>query len=226
MAALLLTLVVALPLGIYFSLVQQAEQRSQREAQALSSVVSVFRAYHATKVTERILSGDGRVNLSENYHQIPGGVPIPATLSIELGDAIAKASGETGFSVAFVSDAPFLNRQRLATEPFQLETLRAFRADEKLAKFSRFDTTAQGELLHCGATQRLHALCEDMDSGAEELIEEHRALLSAAYPAHFEALAQAVKGFNFDAALSQLDAVQVARRSSPFLPKPADVLTR
>jgi two-component system sensor histidine kinase/response regulator len=156
---MLLMLVVALPLSIYFSLASQAELRSQREAQALSSVVSIFRAYYATNVAGRILSGGGQVTLSENYHQIPGGVPIPATLSIELGDAITKASGETGFAMAFVSDAHFLNRKRPAADAFQLEALKAFRADEKLAKFSRFDTTAQGELLRWAVPVRMLPAC-------------------------------------------------------------------
>jgi two-component system sensor histidine kinase/response regulator len=159
LAALLLTVVVALPVGIFYSLTHQAEQRAQREAQALSSIISVFRAYYATNVAGRIQSGGGQVTLSENYHQIPGGVPIPATLSIELGEAITQASGQTGFAMAFVSDAHFLNRQRPAADAFQLEALRAFRADEQLAKFSRFDTTAQGELLRWAVPVRMLPAC-------------------------------------------------------------------
>jgi PAS domain S-box-containing protein len=159
LAILFLTLVVALPSGIYFSLIHQAEQRSQREAQALSSVVSVFRAYYATNVAGRIISGGGKVTLSENYHQITGGVPIPATLSIELGEAIAKASGEDTLSMSFVSDAPFLNRKRLAADAFQLEALKAFRTDETLEQFSRFEATASGDRLRWAVPVRMLQAC-------------------------------------------------------------------
>jgi two-component system sensor histidine kinase/response regulator len=154
-----LAVLIALPLGIYFSLLHQAELRSQREAQALSSVVSVFRAYYASNVAGRILANGGQATLTENYHEIPGGVPIPATLSIELGPAIAKASGETGFSMAFVSDAHFLNRQRPAADAFQLEALKAFRADDKLPKFSRFDSSPAGDRLRWAVPVRMLQAC-------------------------------------------------------------------
>ena len=110
---LALTMVVAVPLGMYQSLVNQSEQRSLREAQTLSSVIAVFRAYYATNVAGRILGASGApITLTDKYHDLPGGLPIPATLSIELAGAIAKAAGENKFSMAFVSDAPFLNRKR------------------------------------------------------------------------------------------------------------------
>ena len=60
---------------------------------------------------------------------------------------------------------------------------------------------------------RLRALCSDMDSEAEELIEREGALLGSAYPAHFEVISQAVRGFEFDTALAQLDAAVSARRT-------------
>jgi len=62
-------------------------------------------------------------------------------------------------------------------------------------------------------TQRLRDLCADMDSEAEELIEREAGLLAAAYPAHFNALSQAVRDFEFDAALAQLDAAVATRVS-------------
>ena len=87
---LILTLAMVVPLGIYFSFDCQSRKMSQYESQSLKKIISIFRSYYATNVAGHILSGDGQVTLSENYHQIRGGVPIPATLSIELGAAIAK----------------------------------------------------------------------------------------------------------------------------------------
>ena len=156
---LVLTLTVVVPLGIYLSLSKQAEARSQREAQALSTVVSVFRSYYATNVAGRILANSGQVTLTEKYHDVPGGVPIPATLSIELGAAIAKASGETGFVMSFVSDAPFLHRERPPADAFQLEALKAFRSNSELKKYSRFDATADGERLRWAVPVRMLPAC-------------------------------------------------------------------
>ena len=157
---LALTMVVAVPLGMYQSLVNQSEQRSLREAQTLSSVIAVFRAYYATNVAGRILGAGGApITLTDKYHDLPGGLPIPATLSIELAGAIAKAAGENKFSMAFVSDAPFLNRKRAPADPFQMEALKAFRADSGLANFSRLEANADGERLRWAIPVKMLPAC-------------------------------------------------------------------
>jgi two-component system sensor histidine kinase/response regulator len=62
---------------------------------------------------------------------------------------------------------------------------------------------------------RLRTLCADMDADAEALIDEEQALLASAYPEHFSAMAQAVRGFDFDTALARLDEAQAARAITP-----------
>lgn len=135
---------------------------------------------------------------------------IGASRAQELAGALEHAikSGEERARLE-----PLCEALRQTLEPLVQALTDWLPSDKHEAGSNALATTAVDEAALAQLTQRLHALCEDMDSEAEELIEEHRALLSAAYPAHFEALAQAVKGFNFDAALSQLDAAQVARRS-------------
>ena len=49
------------------------------------------------------------VTTSPEYHQIPGGIPVPATYTIELGERVSKAEG--GLSFRMFSDYPFPNRQ-------------------------------------------------------------------------------------------------------------------
>ena len=60
-------------------------------------------------------------------------------------------------------------------------------------------------------TIRLRALYEDMDAQAEDLMTEESALLASAYPAHFMAMLNAVRNFDFDLALTQLQAAVQAR---------------
>jgi signal transduction histidine kinase/CheY-like chemotaxis protein len=55
-------------------------------------------------------------------------------------------------------------------------------------------------------TSRLRALLEDADAEAIELFGAHRALLRAAYPAHFDALSSAADSFDTDALLDALRA--------------------
>jgi hypothetical protein len=63
------------------------------------------------------------------------------------------------------------------------------------------------------ATQ-LRALCADMDSGAEDLLSENADMLHSAYPKHAQAISDAIKGFDFDLAVEQLDAAMQARAGS------------
>jgi len=63
-----------------------------------------------------------------------------------------------------------------------------------------------------GACTRLRELCADMDSGAEDLLNEKESLLKSAFPQHFQAIREAIGGFDFDQAIEQLDAGLAARR--------------
>jgi HPt (histidine-containing phosphotransfer) domain-containing protein len=63
-------------------------------------------------------------------------------------------------------------------------------------------------------TAQLRELCADMDSGAEDLLSEHDAMLQSAFPKHAQALSDAIKGFDFDLAIEQLDLALQARASS------------
>ena len=69
------------------------------------------------------------------------------------------------------------------------------------------------EALLCQVIGQLRALCDEMDSEAEELIEREGALLGGAYPAHFDAICQAIRDFEFDLAVEKIDAAVAARSS-------------
>ena len=60
-------------------------------------------------------------------------------------------------------------------------------------------------------TIRLRALYEDMDAQAEDLMSKESALLASAYPAHYMAMVNAVRNFDYDLALAQLQAAVQAR---------------
>ena len=63
-----------------------------------------------------------------NYEDVPGAIPIPATLSLELGKVISEQ--QHNISYRFVSDYPFANR---APHPLdQFETRRAARVCAKI----------------------------------------------------------------------------------------------
>ena len=63
-------------------------------------------------------------------------------------------------------------------------------------------------------TTRLRELLDDMDADAGTLLQQHAALLGAAFPDHAKAMAEAVESFDFDQAIATLDAALAARQAS------------
>jgi two-component system, sensor histidine kinase and response regulator len=132
------------PFVTYYSLWHHAQEDALREAQAFSSVLSIFRKYYNTNVAQRILDNHGQVTLTDRYRQNPGGVPIPATLSIELGEAISKEMDAKQIQTFFGSDRPFAGRQRPALDDFQAEALAIFRQDHGRTDYARQDNALPG----------------------------------------------------------------------------------
>jgi len=60
-----------------------------------------------------------------NYETIPGAIPIPATLSLELGKVISEQ--QQNITYRFVSDYPFKNRTPHQLDPFEKAALQSLR---------------------------------------------------------------------------------------------------
>ncbi|MEN9316028.1 MAG: hypothetical protein RIS35_2421, partial [Pseudomonadota bacterium] len=149
-----------LPFVTVFTLLSHSEHQALREASELSRTISAVRSYYATNVTGRILAHPGPVTVTERYRDVPGGVPIPATLSIEIGEAVGEGASGDGSTFAFVSDAPFRNRTRPALDAFQSEALRSFRSDPGLEEFFRMEGGLGGaHRLRFAIPVRMEAAC-------------------------------------------------------------------
>lgn len=120
-----------LPWVLYQALGVHASHESLRIARSINTVVTVVRSYYTRNVVQRIQEGDGTVVLTDRYHGIQGAIPIPATLSIELGEALSVIRHDSFFGMQFVSDQPFLNRARRPLDAFESEALRHFRQDRQ-----------------------------------------------------------------------------------------------
>src|SRR5215469_18120410 len=108
----------------------------RRQAADLNSVVSSVRAYYAANVVGRILAHPGSTQVVHNYEEIPGAIPIPATLSLELGRVISEQ--QQNINYRFVSDFPFRNRAPHILDSFETRSLAALRnhADQQLSEVS------------------------------------------------------------------------------------------
>ncbi len=118
-------LLLGLPLAVWLDLTTLAEAALRRQASDLNSVIKSVRHYYAANVVGRILAHPGQVQVIHDYETVPGAIPIPATLSLELGKVIGEQ--QSNITYRFVSDYPFANRA-----PHQLDVFDGAGVAERL----------------------------------------------------------------------------------------------
>jgi class 3 adenylate cyclase len=142
---LIVFLLIGLPLAVWLDLNNLAETNLRRQAFDLNSVVSSVRNYYGSSIVGRILSSEGQTKVVHNYQDVPGAIPIPATLSIELGRVISEQ--QENIAYRFVSDYPFANRAPHVLDDFEKYALTVLRArpDEQVVdvKWSVFSDSVR-----------------------------------------------------------------------------------
>jgi len=87
---LVVLLLVGLPIAVWLDLSNLVEANLRRQANDVNSIVSSVRHYYANNVVGRVLASPGTTQVVHNYKDVPGAIPIPATLSLELGKVISE----------------------------------------------------------------------------------------------------------------------------------------
>ena len=118
-------LLLALPLAVWLDLRNLSESTLRRQASDLNSVITGIRGYYASHIVGRVLASPGSTKVLPNYEEVPGAIPIPATLSLELGRVISEQ--QANISYRFVSDFPFKNRTAHALDAFETRALASLR---------------------------------------------------------------------------------------------------
>ena len=88
---LVILLLAGLPLAVWLDMRNLSENILGRQADEIGRVINDMRNFYATDVVGRVLANHQAVP-THNYRDMPGGIPIPATLSIELGKLITARS--------------------------------------------------------------------------------------------------------------------------------------
>src|ERR1700704_1965252 len=129
---LIAVLLLSLPLAVWLDLTNLAEAALRRQATDLNSVITSVRGYYAANVVGRVLANPGSTQVVHNYQAIPGAIPIPATLSLELGRVIGAQ--QENITYRFVSDFPFKNRNPHQLDRFERSALDSLRSnpDQKI----------------------------------------------------------------------------------------------
>jgi class 3 adenylate cyclase len=126
--AVIAFLLLALPLAVWLDLTELSKTALRRQAIDLNSVITSVRGYYASNVVGRVLANpDGTTKVVHNYESVPGAIPIPATLSLELGRVIGAQ--QENITYRFVSDFPFQNRAAHQLDKFEKDALDSLRKD-------------------------------------------------------------------------------------------------
>lgn len=114
------------------------------QAEEISTLATDIRSYYADNVIARLQAADGKAVYSENYRDVHGGIPIPATLSIELGALFDNAHRDGRISYEFISDYPFAKRPERPLDDFESEAIKAFRSNTTQKSFTRLSGSGLG----------------------------------------------------------------------------------
>src|SRR5439155_24881505 len=126
-AGLILLLLAGLPFAVWLDLRNLSEHSLHSQADEPGAAINAVRSYYSQNVVGRVLHATTPTAVVHNYHDVPGAIPIPATLSLELGSAITGLGGDIGYR--FFSDYPFLNRAPHPFDGFEEKALATLRQD-------------------------------------------------------------------------------------------------
>lgn len=122
-------LLAGLPIVVWLDMRHLSEKDLQRQAEDFSKVVDLVRDFYSREVVKRIVENDGKAVFSHNFRDIPGGVPVPATFSLELAELLKKDT--LNLHYRFVSDFPFMNRPIRQLSDFDAHALKTFRGGDQ-----------------------------------------------------------------------------------------------
>ncbi|MER9068902.1 adenylate/guanylate cyclase domain-containing protein [Mesorhizobium sp. M0902] len=120
---------IGLPVAAWLDLRDLSERMLRRQASEISRIIDEMRGFYGSDVVGRVLQANGAVTATHNYRDVPGAIPIPATLSIELGKRISAHDGSVKYR--FVSDLPFKGRAPHQLDAFEWNAILALRANPK-----------------------------------------------------------------------------------------------
>src|SRR4051794_5153757 len=128
-ALLVLLLLVGLPLAVWLDLRSLSSGILRQQAFQTGQIIDDMRSFYASDVVARVLAAHQQVKPVHNYTEIDGAIPIPATLSIELGKKISAQNASVKYR--FVSDFPFIGREPHPLDNFETGALASLRSNPK-----------------------------------------------------------------------------------------------
>lgn len=121
-ALLVLAGLIGMPIAALLDLQSLSENLLRRQSNEISRIIDDMRTFYATDVVGRVMAAHGaETKPTHNFREVEGGIPIPATLSIELGNLISKRNDSVKYQ--FVSDYPFAGRGPRELDTFEKQAI-------------------------------------------------------------------------------------------------------
>lgn len=118
---------LGLPLAAWLDLQDLSGRILGEQARETGRIIDQMRNFYASDVVKAISTATEKVIATHDYKHQANAIPIPATLSLELGDRISIANGVVTYR--FISDFPFAGRQPHELDGFERKALADLRAN-------------------------------------------------------------------------------------------------
>jgi adenylate cyclase len=118
-------LLVGLPVAVWFDMHEVTQAGLRRQASDLDAMFTSVRSYYANNIVANVQASPGSTQVSHDYQAIPGAIPIPATMSLELGRVIGRQ--QQNINYRFVSEYPFQGRAPHVLDEVEKNALAALR---------------------------------------------------------------------------------------------------
>lgn len=143
--------------SLYLMGEQYVERSAVSDAQRYSEVLASFRSLYTTEVVQRARAAG--TEITHDYHDKPGALPLPATLTLELGQRLTAA--RTGVKVRLYSDHPFPWRQATSQlDAFEAAALSALRRNPTEPYFV-FERDGGPRVLRYASADLMQQACVD-----------------------------------------------------------------
>jgi serine/threonine protein kinase len=160
-ASLLLAVTLGSAFGLWFlsRLSEQLVRSSALESAAQQSeMLEEVNNLYSAEVVNRVVSAGKGIVVAHDYQRNPDAIPLPATLTIDLGNHISEKS-KTGMQVRLYSDYPFRSRKDGGPkDDFEHEALRRLRQNPNKPVWS-FEQENGRPLLKYATARRMRGTC-------------------------------------------------------------------
>ena len=141
-SCLCISIIVALA-GAYYLSTNLVNTQALQQSSSIVRILSTTQAFYSSNVTDRIRHISG-VTVGPEYRDLEGGIPNPATYTIELGESLGIE--EQGISFRLYSEYPFHYRLKSGgpRNQFEEDALNSFKTEPEKAFYRE---EKQGDLL-------------------------------------------------------------------------------